>query len=187
MSFMFDVETLGVDSDSIILSAAIVHFTGHETMQELIDTGLMVKFDFAEQKAMGRTKDADTVAWWNNQGEFQKKASLYPSKRDVSAEDGIKMLRNYVKDNDPEGKQYIWARGNLDQIVIESLARQLGVDSIAGYQMYRDVRTFITLMKDTEKNGYCEVPEGMIPEGALVKHEPLHDCVLDIMMMVHGK
>ena len=44
--FMFDVETLGVDSNSVVLSAGLVHFEpgANQSYQDLLDNACFVKF-----------------------------------------------------------------------------------------------------------------------------------------------
>ena len=49
--FMFDVETLGVDSNSVVLSAGLVHFEPgkNQSYQDLLDNACYVKFKAKEQ------------------------------------------------------------------------------------------------------------------------------------------
>jgi hypothetical protein len=188
---MLDIETLGVESSAVILSAAIIHWqpTDDFTYDELVQRAIFVKFDAKNQVDMGRTIDKGTLAWWEKQGEYQKKRSFKRNPAvDVAALDGITRLAAYVKMHNSENNA-VWVRGSLDQVCVDSLARQLGVDSIAPYNAYRDVRTAIDLLTETGKGtGYCKVdkvPMGF-NEDKVIKHDPVHDCAYDIIQMRYG-
>lgn len=184
--FVFDIETLGIESTSVVLSAAIVHFDPSEsvTYQELLDRALFVKFDAKIQVSNGRTIDSSTLAWWEKQSSLAKSKSLIPDRNiDVSPEVGLNSLRSYY--NNPNiGNKLVWTRGPLDQIVSESLAKSFKLEPFAPYWAYRDVRTAIDLTKDSN-NGYCEV-EGF-SDSAVVKHDPIHDVAYDALMLLYGK
>ena len=49
--FLFDVETLGVESNSVVLSAAMIHFDPEmrPTYQDLLDNACFVKFNAKEK------------------------------------------------------------------------------------------------------------------------------------------
>jgi hypothetical protein len=72
--FMFDVETLGTESNSVILSAALIHFDFDKVLafQEYVDSACYVKFDQEEQINKGRVIENDTVAWWKKQSELAR-------------------------------------------------------------------------------------------------------------------
>jgi hypothetical protein len=73
--FIFDVETLGVESNAVILSAALIHFDPEKrpTYQDLIDDACFVKFKAKEQGHNGRTISKSTLEWWKTQHEYVKK------------------------------------------------------------------------------------------------------------------
>lgn len=183
----FDVETLGVESTSVILSAASIHWdpTENFTYQDLIDRALFVKFDAKEQIKMGRLVDKGTVEWWSKQHEYIRQFSLDRKDDDLSAVDGCKQLREYYKTKRGENPT-VWVRGSLDQVVIDSLTRQLEIDDMAPYNVYRDVRTAIDILCKTGKNGYCDIDKEGFDRNVVIKHHPVHDCALDIMMMRYG-
>ena len=83
-------------------------------------------------------------------------------------------------------KQTMWARGSLDQMVIDNLARAVDLQPITGYNMWRDVRTAVDIMYGTT-NGYVEVEKEGFQRAAVIKHHPVHDCALDIMQLMYGK
>jgi hypothetical protein len=187
--FMFDVETLGKESNSVILSMAAIHFNPEDkpTPQELRDGAFFVKFDAKDQiKRLNRKVGRTTMQWWAKQCENVRNKSFHPSPQDVRFEDGYEAMREWAKaKNDP--KCWVWARGNLDQLVLDSMEEQLGLDSIWKFERWRDVRTAIDFLYETNR-GYCGVDyPGFDPSLHITKHNPIDDCVFDVMMMVYGK
>lgn len=185
---MFDVETMGTESNSAILSAAIVHFEFHEkyTYQQLVDKSLFVKFQVSEQvEKYKRVITKDTIDWWNKQADLPRKVSFVPNKADLTASAAISKIKKYIEDNGGQN-QLFWARGSLDQMVIDSLCLAMGVERITNYNNWRDVRTAIEFISDSAKNGYCRIRD-FNPDLHVVKHIPQNDCALDIMMMLYAE
>lgn len=183
MSYIFDIETLGKESTTVILSAAIVYvdFSGDFTYEELIDNSIFVKFKVNEQLKAGRTYDKDTINWWESRPDDVKKKSITPNDSDVSVIDGLKTLRDYYSKNKSD---MIWIRGSLDSLAIDSLASSFKVDPIAPWWNYRDVRTAIDLLKETSKRSYCDIPN--FDKSKVIKHDPVHDICYDAFMMKYG-
>ena len=191
--FMFDIETLGIESTAVVLSAAIICFDPEKdsdiSFRELVERGLLVKFDAKDQvKRLDRTMTKSTLDWWGKQGDYQQKLSFVPdASRDLITEDGLQAIRKYInqyhRGADPQ-TMTIWARGSLDQMAIDSLALKAGVERIAPFNRWRDVRTAVDLMTDS-KNGYCKVTD--LNRDEVVKHDPVHDCALDILMLLRGE
>ena len=187
--FIFDVETLGVESNAVVLSAALIQFDVDKrpTYQDLLDNACFVKINAKDQvKRLGRTVDIGTLEWWKNQHEYVRGISLDPNSIDVSAEDAITILHNYMNKFQNAQNQTMWARGSLDQMVIDSLAKKLDMQPITGYNMWRDVRTAVDIMAGTT-NGYCEVDHPLFDRSAVIKHHPVHDCALDAMQLMYWK
>ncbi len=186
--FIFDVETLGVESNAVILSAALIHFDPEKrpTYQDLIVDACFVKFKAKEQANNGRTITKSTLEWWKTQHEYVKKVSLDPSTDDVSARDGIATLYAYMNKFENANKQTMWARGSLDQLVIDSLCDALDLEPITGYNMWRDVRTAVDILYGTT-NGYVDVDHPLFKRHEVIKHHPVHDCALDAMQLMYGK
>lgn len=186
--FIFDVETLGVESNAVVLSAALIHFDPEKrpTYQDLIDDACFVKFKAKEQAHNGRTITKSTLEWWKTQHEYVKKVSLDPSPNDVSARDGIETLYAYMAKFPNADKQTMWARGSLDQLAIDSLCDAIDMQPITGYNMWRDVRTAVDILYGTT-NGYVEVDHPLFKRHEVIKHHPVHDCALDAMQLMYGK
>ena len=182
---MFDVETMDAESTAVILSAAIIKFDFNEvlTFEDYVKRACFVKFDAKSQiKDYKRTVSKDTMAWWEKQSEIAKRISLIPSADDVSAKEGIDTIKKYVEKHG--GKDtFFWARGSLDQMVIDSLCTRLQVPYITQYNRWRDVRTAIDIIANDSKEGYCKIKN--FDYNKVLKHDPVQDCALDIMMMVN--
>ena len=117
--FCFDVETLGVESTSVILSYAIVYFDPdtRPSYQQLLDKTLFVKLDAKDQiKNYKRTVSKDTIDWWSKQHEYIQTVSLHPKPDDVSAEQAYQMLYDYIYRIRGAENHTFWQRGSLDQI-----------------------------------------------------------------------
>ena len=186
---MFDVETLSTSSDSVILSAALIHFNPEEkpSYDELLGKAIFVKFNAKEQvEVYNRKVSKETLEWWGKQHSHVKKASFTPSSLDVSAKSGLSLLEQYMDTYDPKREQTIWARGSLDQLVIDDLSKTLDFNTITDYTKWRDVRTAVDIMYGSG-NGYCDVEYAGFVKEIVVKHHPVHDCAYDIMQLLYGK
>lgn len=191
--FMFDIETLGVESTTVVLSAGIIHFDPEVDTEvsytDLVERGLFVKFNAKDQvKRLDRTITKSTLDWWDKQGKWQQECSLVPSaEHDLLTEDGIKIIHKYINKH-MGGKKWdtetIWARGSLDQMAIDSLCTKAGVEPIAPFNRWRDMRTAIDMLYGTS-NGYCDVIGLNWDEVA--KHHPVTDCALDVLMLLRGQ
>lgn len=189
--FMFDIETLGVESTTVVLSAGIVYFDpaadDNLSYEELVERGLFVKFDAKDQvKRLDRTITKSTLDWWAKQGKWQQETNFNPLEDDLLVEDGFKVLHKYINKY-LKGKSWeteiMWARGSLDQMAIDSLANKAGVDPIAPFNRWRDVRTAVDMLTGST-NGYCEVAD--LDWDKVAKHHPVHDCALDALMLMRG-
>lgn len=188
---VFDIESLGVSSESVILSAAITFGEIKEkySVQELIDNTFFVKFSVEDQiKTYKRTVDHETGEWWKKQCDSVKNMSLIPNKqKDLSAKEGIEKFKSYVNSKCTPSETLIFARGSLDQCCFDSLTKQTNEPAIFPYSNWRDVRTTVCLLAEEEKRGYCEVSLEKFPDynrDMIIKHQPQWDCILDFMMLM---
>jgi len=187
--FMFDVETLGVESNSVILSLACIHFRSDEkpTFRELVDSAYFVKFNVRDQvENYGRRVDKGTLEWWEKQCEIVRKKSFLPLKTDENLKNGIESFHSWIASKN-DNKCWVWARGSLDDTLLHSIERQLKVETMLPYHRWRDVRTAVDLLYDST-NGYCKVDHvDFLYERDIIKHDPVIDCALDVMMLLYGK
>jgi len=183
--FAFDIETLGKKSNAAILSMACIHFEPDQKYEydELLQSAFFAKFDIGYQKTkFNRTIDKSTIDWWSKQCDHAKEKSFISTPNDLKFEDGYELMRQWVNSKSKNQKEWVWARGNLDQSVLSDIEDEMEVKPIFFYNRWRDVRTAIDIFAATE-NGYCDVPN--FDSGAhVIKHDPVHDCAYDIMMLL---
>jgi len=187
--FMFDIETLATRSDAVILSLAVIHFNPDEkpSPERLREDCFFIKFDVEDQiRRLGRRVDPSTVDWWKKQCENVKRKSVYPTPIDARFEDGHRELDQWVRwKNDSDA--WVWARGNMDQVVFQDIENQVGVDEIFPHYRWRDVRTAVDFLYGTD-TGYITVDyPGFSKDLHITKHNPVDDCVLDVMMLIYGR
>jgi len=187
--FCIDVETMSKSSEAVILSLAVVQFDldDKRSCDDLRKDAFFVKFDAKDQMVrLNRNASKSTIEWWKKQCDLVKNQSFIPDKnRDVKIEDGLEMMRTWSKSFKNESdKSIVWVRGNLDQLVIDSMEEQIGIEPVFHYTRWRDVRTAIDIFYGTS-NGYCDI-EGF-DRKSVIKHCPINDCVIDVQMLLHGK
>jgi hypothetical protein len=190
--FIFDVETLGKQSNSVILSFACIHFNPDDTPghAELKQNAFFAKLNVADQiQRLKRTSGKSTIEWWAKQCENVRNKSFKPSPSDEIFEDAYERLREWAKTKN-DNKCWVWARGNLDQLVMDDIEEQLGIEPVFKYERWRDVRTAVDFLYGTT-NGYVKVNvppwvESFDPPLHITKHNPIDDCVFDAMMLMYG-
>jgi hypothetical protein len=191
--FGLDVETLDLESTAVILSIGAVFYDGEKklTYNGLFDDGCFIKLDIRDQlKNYGRTKSQDTIDWWKKQSPEAKAASLIPSPDDLSVLDALHTLDAWIKSKPDYRNDLVWARGGLDQLCLDSLARAAGHKPAMYYGSWRDVRTAVEFFYPKSKNGYVEVDTSIVEdfdESLVLKHHPVHDAAFDICMLAGGK
>lgn len=155
--------------------------------KELHDNAFFVKLDAQDQiKRLKRSITKSSVDWWSKQCDNVKNMSFYPSPGDIKLEDGLEEMRIWSKRYADSTKSWVWARGNLDQLVLDDAEEQLEVKPIFQYNRWRDVRTAIDFLYETDA-GYCDVNyPGFNPEINITKHNPIDDCIYDVMMLIYG-
>lgn len=185
--YIFDVETLGIESTSVILSMACIYFNPEDkpTYQQLVDSAFFVKLNAADQvDRLKRSVSKSTLEWWETQHASVKKLSLIPNKLlDVSPEFAHAQLRTWATQFPDYATSTVWARGNLDQMVLGSLEEKMKVDPVFHFARWRDVRTAVDLLSGSN-NGYCKIPDFDFSQ--VIKHNPIHDCASDAMMLMYG-
>ena len=191
----FDLETLGVESGSIVLSIGAVYVQSNDVpirYSDLIDNGIFIKFDAKEQvERYRRVMVKSTLDWWLKQGEMQQRCSVRPSKDDLSVKAGLDVFHKWFRAIPNWKEELIWVRGGLDQLCYESLCRDAEIDPVVPYNQYRDVRTALQcLYPEHEKNGYIDVNTEMVTDydrDLVLKHHPLHDSAMDACMLLFPK
>lgn len=183
------METLGTDSNSVILSMACIHFDPQSkpTYKELKEFAFFVKLSARDQiENYQRKVHKGTIDWWEKQCLNAKNWSYIPDKSDKPLAEGIAALHEWANSKNDKDS-WVWTRGSLDDVILQAAERQVKVESVFAYSRFRDVRTAVDLLTFS-KNGYCDVdhPE-FLYDRDVTKHNPIDDCALDIMMLLYGK
>jgi hypothetical protein len=191
MSFFLDVETLAVESNTVILSIGMCYARMDSTYSDLQKDSIFIKLNAKEQiEKYKRVTSKDTLDWWDKQPIEAKRISLFPSDTDVNILDGLTQLRKWIEQYPNYKQELVWVRGSLDQMSIDSLCRATGVDFIFPYWNYRDTRTMLDCIKTTTERGYCKVeyPHDDLNYEELfkLKHHPTVDCQIDAIQMLFG-
>ena len=187
--YVFDVETLGKESSAVILSMACVYFdpVKETSPNEMRKNAFFVKLDAQDQmKRLNRSITRSSLEWWAKQCENVKVKSFKPAGDDVTPEVGLELFRAWSKKYPDAKGEWVWARGNLDQLVLDSMEEKLGVDPVFHFNRWRDVRTGLDFLTGSD-NGYCDVDyPGFDSHLHITKHDPVDDCILDAMMLMYG-
>jgi len=167
---------------------AAIHFdpVKKPTFGDLQLNAFFVKLNAEDQMTrLKRSVSRSTMEWWAKQCDNVKRKSFSPSAKDVVFEEGYEMLREYASQFN-DNKSWVWARGNLDQLVMDDIEEQLGIDPVFPYARWRDVRTAIDIFYNTQ-NGYVEVDyPGFNFDIHITKHDPVDDCIADAMQLLYG-
>ena len=187
--FVFDIESLGVESNSVVLSVGMVYFNPADepSYEDLIKNSLFVKLDSKDQiDRLNRTVTKSTLEWWAGQHKYVRECSFDPKPDDLKAEEALDKIYQYMAQYPNADKLTMWARGSLDQMAIDSLARRCDKPEITHYALWRDVRTAVDCLTGST-NGYCKVVHPTFGSHNVIKHHPVHDCALDAMMLMYGE
>lgn len=187
-----DFETLGMpENKCAVLSVAAIKFTDDElenldfgdiTVDRFKKSGIQIKFDVRDQvKRHNRTTDPGTVAWWKKQSEAAQSILKADPDLDVTIEEGIEHLFNWIPDVDPKNIIW-WARGtNFDLPLLTSLMKDAKFERFMAFWNYRDVRSFIAgcMLNVTQDR----VPLDQSQMVGFVAHDALSDCAKDCCMI----
>ena len=192
-AFCVDIETLGTESTSVVLSAAIVWFEikPDVLVSELRKQSCFVKFRVREQiYNYDRITSIDTQNWWRDQSQEAKEVSLLPTKNDMSVIDGIEKLRSFYNDSGGKKSNYIYSRGTLDSTCLDSLCRVAKIPPLWHYAQHRDVRSVVDCMFKKSYNGNVKIDKSLCQdydENLICLHNPIDDCIKDICMLIAGE
>jgi hypothetical protein len=192
--FVLDIETLGVESTSVILSVALLHIDlskPKHTWKDLYENTLFLKLNVRDQvENYNRTVDKDTIVWWNKQCDLAKNMSFIPKKGDLLAADIPAIMRKYAQEQagDKNQETMVWIRGSIDQVCLDSLFVALGEPKLFPYANYRDVRTYVDFAASNPVRGYCGIDKEIYPEfdrNLVIKHDPISDVCLDALQLLY--
>ena len=136
---MIDIETLGVDPGCVVLTIGGIKFNPYSNAEP--HNGLYIRCNVDEQTELGRTVDANTLAWWNKQDPKIKDEALSDNDR-LNLNEVLKQINKFCV-----GLDYIWCQGpTFDFTILENLYRQLGTPVPWHYWQIRDSRTLFKMM-----------------------------------------
>lgn len=136
---MIDIETLGTDPDSVILSVGACKFNPWSADEP--HSSLYFKLHIDEQVEKGRTISESTLEWWGQQDAAIRDEAFTEEGR-VSVVDFYKELNRWLV-----GVDKIWCQGpQFDMVMLESTAKQFGTHYNWAYWQVCDSRTLFNLM-----------------------------------------
>jgi hypothetical protein len=183
---VFDIETLGLREDCVILSAAVVPFTfeEHEYFEAYLKKGIMVKFEVNEQvKKYHRSYGVDTIDWWKKQPQEAREMNLIKSVHDVRLPDGLKYIAKFISQSGYIfSNSYVFARGTYFDFPKLEHAWEVSCGMKVPFNTYmiRDVRTYIDIFAGVS-NGKYDLRLGETKK--FIPHNPLHDAAMDAARM----
>lgn len=180
--FCYQCATLGLEPTSVILAVGLVHF--NENTKDM-DVLCNVNFQFGDQvDNYHRTYEKETVNFWKNQPKEIRDMITPRAEYVRTVKDGIRDLRDCVKQYSMEEKEIVWTRGSIHQVCLDSLFKAAGEPPLFRHYLYRDIRTAIDLTKDTAKNGYCEVPGYELNKEK--RYIPSFNVIQEVKMLLFG-
>lgn len=136
---MIDLETLGTDPNSVIISLGAIKFDPHTDIEPY--GGLYIKADIDEQQDLGRTINDNTLEWWSRQDPKVRDEALTDEGRST-LEDMTNQLNKFLV-----GVDYIWAQGPaFDIVMLEDLYKDIKKPTPWQFWQIRDSRTLFSLM-----------------------------------------
>jgi 3' exoribonuclease, RNase T-like len=163
-NFMLDIETLGIASNSIVLSIAIVEFDKTGPIGEPFYRAL----DSREQLNSKRTMSLDTIEWWMDFG------ASYPKHHRVKVFDALIDMVGYL----PE-EHLLWAMPpSFDLRILEDLFRQRNVGIPWSRHNVRDVYTIADALTKEERD--------KIREENTEVHNAIADCKNQIKLVTES-
>lgn len=181
---MFDLETLGLYENAVVLSLAVVPFTLEEisSKESLLSNSFYCKFSVKEQMEIyNRSTTESTIDFWRKQSKSVFDSQVAPLKSDVYLASGLSDMSSFIQSSFYDWKtSFVWSRGSyFDFPKIESMYLQCGLTLPFNSWKIRDVRTAIDVLLGSIDGQY--VLKNRPDE--LEKHNCLHDCLLDVLSL----
>jgi hypothetical protein len=136
---MIDLETLGVDPNSVILTLGALKFDPNSSENPYQE--MYFRVDVDSQTEMGRKVDNNTLDWWGKQPTEIFEEALGEKDR-ISVEDMLKRINKFAV-----GVDVFWCQGPLfDYAILQDIYRQMGIPAPWQYWQIRDSRTLFSLV-----------------------------------------
>jgi len=154
---MIDLETLGTEPDSVILSIGGCKFDPNSNK---IWDEFHLRLDVDEQSGRGRNINQDTIDWWQSKPSEVIEAAFGPEGR-VGIDEFLDFLKKWCVNADS-----YWAQGpTFDMVMLENLYKQYNKPYPWAFWKIRDSRTLFGIM-----------PEDPRKAMNFAAHDALEDC-----------
>ena len=146
---MIDLETLGVEPDSVIMTVGAIKFDPYVDTEPF--QGLYLRLDVDQQTQLGRSVDDNTLAWWSKQKESVREEAFGDEGR-VSLEQFIKKLNKWCV-----GLDNVWCQGpTFDFVILQHFYKMMGQPVPWNYWQIRDSRTVFSMMPQDPRKAIQE-------------------------------
>ena len=148
---MIDIETLGTNPNSCILTIGAIKFDRHKDIIELKDCETFYcRIDKDSCLSIGMNIDNDTLEWWKKQNKQARYEALENTDR-IKINDALLQLKNFIKN-----AKYIWANSpNFDCIILENAFKICDIEVPWKFWILRDCRTVYDIGK-TNLNSFIK-------------------------------
>ena len=172
-NFMLDLETLGLKSDSVILTIGIVQFdlkTGKTGAE------VEIALDWQDQVNNRAKIDANTVKWWMEQEDAAIKTLV--KKHMVTVKRSAEIIKEFFDKNCKDLRETkLWGNGvSFDNVMLRNLYARHDCNFPLPYWCDNDVRTLVTL---------CDINPSDYPFTG-IKHNAIDDCKHQIKYCCDG-
>lgn len=141
---MIDLETFGLRRGNALRSISVIPFDPFTGFIAAETSRFYQNVDWKSQEAVGLTKDPGTVEWWNKPEQEVAQRLLEPNQDTLTA--SLMYLDRYLRSNFvPEFR--LWARGMMDQEVLEGAYDAIGREKPWHYRAPRDTRAFFDFLE----------------------------------------
>lgn len=153
---MVDLETLGTESDAVVVSIGAVFFSKDKIDKE----GFYAVLDREAQVKAGRKLNPRTLDWWLQQSEEAREVFKLPAKPVLEVLDEF---TEYLGD----GNIQLWGNGaDFDNVILGSLYQSFGIKQPWSHGRNRCFRTLKNLTNVTS-----------LPPRLGTHHNALHDAI----------
>ena len=165
---MLDIETLGLSSNSVVMTIGAIKFNRKDDIKAVED---MENFYCRVSKesciALGLEIDKETEDWWGKQSEEAKYEIFTNNKNRYSIKDALINLTAFIGNC-----KIIWANGiTFDCVILENCYKKCNLDFPWKYYNLRDARTIYDIGKVNLKHFSSDKNQA---------HNALYDCYTQI-------
>lgn len=154
---MVDIETLGTESNSVILQVAAVHFGKDrnglwKVFPEYYERNVTIE----RQVRDGRVVSTDTLLWWMDKVNFQARKDVFCRERHIDISTAVYDLDDFIGTyTDAMDEDCVWANSpTFDLAIVRHAMTSYDIRTSWQYWQERDVRTIDYLNKTLELGVY---------------------------------